>query len=192
MDQTRDPVKKQAEVKARCGLESPALPQAATLVLGLGNPLLGDDGVGWKLVAMLQDQIHDEDVEFDCLDCSGLALMERLVGYQRAILVDAVTTPNGKRGQVRCLPIDEVGDPSLGHLTSAHDTSLISALELARQLGLPLPSSLLLVGIEIEPSNDCREDLSLEVGRAVPQALEAIRGLLAGDQGTAGARLRFS
>jgi hydrogenase maturation protease len=118
--------------------------------------------------------------------------MERLVGYERAILVDAVTTANGKRGQVRCLPIDEVGDPSLGHLTSAHDTSLLSALELARQLGLPLPSPLLLVGIEIQPSNDCCEDLSLQVRRAVPEALEVIRGLLADAQGTASARLRFS
>ena len=50
-----------------------AAPGAATLVLGLGNPLLGDDGAGWKIVNQLRNQIPAQEVEFDCLDCSGLA-----------------------------------------------------------------------------------------------------------------------
>jgi hydrogenase maturation protease len=154
-------------------------PGSVTLVLGLGNPLLGDDGVGWKLVSQLQKQKCNRAVEFDCLDCSGLALMERLVGYERAILVDAVTTPGGKCGQVLCLPIDQMEDPSLGHLTSAHDTSLHSALELAKQLGLPLPSTILLVGVEIQPGWDCCEELSGPVQQAVPEALQLLQGLLA-------------
>jgi len=157
----------------------PATQGAATLVLGLGNPLLGDDGAGWRIVSLLRKQIQAPDVEFECLDCSGLSLMERLVGYRRAILVDGVTTANGKNGKVHCLSVEELGDPSLGHLTSAHDTSLQSALELGRQLGLPLPSPILLVGIEIQPCNDCREALSASVQQAVPEAVERIRGLLA-------------
>jgi hydrogenase maturation protease len=119
-------------------------------------------------------------VEFDCLDCSGLALMERLVGYERAILVDAVTTAGGKCGQVVCRPIDQFRDPSLGHLTSAHDTSLHSALELARELGLPLPSTILLVGVEIQPGYECCDELSGTVQQAVPEALRILEGILSG------------
>jgi len=165
---------------------APAEPGAATLVLGLGNPLLGDDGAGWKIVSTLQDQMRARDIEFDCLDCSGLALMERLVGYRQAILVDAVTTGSGPLGQVQCLSVEELGDPSLGHLTSAHDTSLRSALELARELDLPLPSPILVIGIEVQPSNDCSARLSGPVEEAVPQATEKIRDLLASLRATAG------
>lgn len=169
---------------------SPAAPETATLVLGLGNPLLGDDGAGWKIVSLLQSQLHLPEVEFDCLDCSGLALMERLVGYRRAILVDALTTPGGHKGDVRCLSIDELDDPTLGHLTSAHDTSLPGALELGRQLGLPLPSAIHLLGIEIEPCNDCSMGLSDPVQEAIPEAMEKIRALLSDLPEMAGASPR--
>lgn len=43
-----------------------------TLVIGLGNPILGDDGVGWRVVEAVQEQISDSDVDVDC------AAMERL------------------------------------------------------------------------------------------------------------------
>ena len=59
---------------------------ARTIVVGLGNPILGDDGVGWRVAQAVQALAPEADVE--CQALGGLSLMERLVGYQRAIIVD--------------------------------------------------------------------------------------------------------
>ncbi len=55
-----------------------------TLVLGLGNPLLGDDAVGLRVAASLRGRLPP-DVELDEDYCGGLRLMERLAGYDRAV-----------------------------------------------------------------------------------------------------------
>ena len=61
-----------------------------TMVIGLGNPILGDDGVGWKVAEEVRKQLPcDMSVNVDCLSVGGISLMEHLIGYDRAILIDA-------------------------------------------------------------------------------------------------------
>jgi hydrogenase maturation protease len=57
-----------------------------TIIIGLGNPILGDDGVGWKVVEELGklDHSKSKSIEVDCLSVGGLTLMERMVGYHHA------------------------------------------------------------------------------------------------------------
>ncbi|MBI4770166.1 MAG: hypothetical protein HY784_07090, partial [Chloroflexi bacterium] len=73
-----------------------------TLILGLGNPILGDDGLGWRVAEEVRRRLQAADggsarqsairnpkseIEVDAFALGGLSLMERLVGYDRAILV---------------------------------------------------------------------------------------------------------
>ena len=92
----------------------------STLVLGLGNPILGDDGVGWKVAEQIQSQVETftmpVDVEFASL--GGLSLMERMLGYSRVILVDCLETGSAPVGTVRVLLLDELEDPMAGHSAS--------------------------------------------------------------------------
>ncbi len=64
------------------------------LVIGLGNPILGDDGVGWVVAREVETCLgaSGQNVEVDCLALGGLSLMERMVGYQRVILIDSLNT----------------------------------------------------------------------------------------------------
>ncbi|MBL1173469.1 MAG: hydrogenase maturation protease, partial [Chloroflexi bacterium] len=93
-----------------------------TIVIGLGNPILGDDGVGWKVAQEISRQLPVTDsqspVEIDCAALGGLSLMERLVGCQRAILVDALETGQGPEGSVRVFPLEALPNPSAGHSTA--------------------------------------------------------------------------
>ncbi len=65
-----------------------------TIVIGLGNPILGDDGVGWQLTRQVEARLAEKGaassrlVEFDYLSAGGLGLMERLVGYSRALPIE--------------------------------------------------------------------------------------------------------
>lgn len=150
-----------------------------TLVLGLGNPILGDDGVGWQVVTELQRQENGAvGVEMDCLSLGGLRLMERMLGYERVILVDALVSEADPPGQVRVLPLDALPDPSASHTVSAHDVSLQTALEMAQRLGWETPSQLWVVGISVTPNFDFSETLSPAVAAALPQAIQAVRELL--------------
>lgn len=149
---------------------------ARTLVLGLGNPLLGDDGAGWRVVEALRPlaAAWGAAVELDCHAGGGLALMERLVGYDQAIVIDAVHLGCGPVGSVACLPLEALPDPCGGHLASAHEASLPVALALGRQLGAALPRQVVIVGIEALPVFEFSEGLSPAVAEAVPVAARAV------------------
>jgi hydrogenase maturation protease len=141
----------------------------STLVVALGNPLLGDDGVGWKVVERVQAE--RPEVEVDYLSEGGLGLMERLVGYDRAIVVDAINLPGVPTGQVRVFRLEELANPFVGHLGSSHETSLLTALELGRALGAHLPSEIWVVAVQAQAVYDFSESLSPEVAAAVPEAV---------------------
>jgi hydrogenase maturation protease len=152
-----------------------------TLVLGLGNPLLGDDGAGWRVVEAVQRAAPAARAEFDWHAGGGLALMERLIGYDRAVIVDALQTGRGPVGHVRCCPLEELPAPACGHLASAHETSLRTALEVGQRLGARLPRQIVVVGIEARPSLEFSEQLSPAVARAVPKAARRVCRLLEED-----------
>lgn len=142
---------------------------ASTLVVGLGNPILGDDGVGWRVAETLRGQLDDPDVEVRCLSLGGLALMEHLTGYRRALVIDAIVA-GAEPGSVNLLSAGTLTDRSSHHTASVHDMSLSAALELGTRLGLDLPEEIAIVGIEAAPGFEFGETLSEPVARAVPEA----------------------
>ena len=146
---------------------------ATTLVVGLGNPILGDDGVGWRVAEQVRERLDDPDVEVLCLSLGGLALMEHLAGYRRAIIVDAMTT-GVEPGSLHSLSAREMDEPGVRHTSSAHDLSLSSALAFGREMGLDLPWDIRVVGVEARPEFEFGERLGEAVGKAVPLAVEAV------------------
>jgi hydrogenase maturation protease len=146
-----------------------------TIIIGLGNPLLGDDSVGWRVAEQVRKLCA---VEVDCLSVGGLSLMERLVGYDRAILIDAITTGKQPTGSVSLYKLEELPDLSAGHTGSAHDTSLQNALKLGQLMGVQLPTEVVVVGIEAQSVYEFSEVLSPPVAAAIPQAVQMVMELL--------------
>lgn len=152
-----------------------------TLIIGLGNPILGDDGVGWRVADQLADRIGERpDIEVDCAALGGLSLMERMTGYGRVILIDAMYTGQHALGTINQFALCDLPDPTAGHSGSAHDTSLRNALNVGRSMDIPLPKdeNVLIVAIEAENIYDFSEQLSPAIESAVPVAVETILGLL--------------
>jgi len=151
-----------------------------TLVVGLGNPLLGDDSVGWQVAEQVRQAVCAAKyrIEVDCLAVGGLRLMERLVGYDRAILIDAITTGRDSAGSLSCCALEDLPDWTEGHFSSAHDVTLQIALDFGRALGLRLPGKVIVVGVEAEGSFDFAEVLSPSVSAAVPRAVQTVLDLL--------------
>ena len=154
--------------------------RASVVVVGLGNPILGDDGVGWRVVDALELRLGEtpRGVRVERAALGGLALMERLVGAQRAILIDAMETGAAPVGTVSCLALDEVGCRPAGHLDSIHDTPLTIAIEAGRALGADLPAEVSVVAVEAHRIDTFSDDLTPAVAAAVPAAVDAVLRLL--------------
>lgn len=149
-----------------------------TLLIGLGNPILGDDGVGWKVVEEAQKHLDSNSgVDVDYLSLGGISLMEHLIGYHRAILVDAFIS-NEDIGSVFVYKLDEIPNYSAFHVSSAHDMTLQNAIELGKWMGAVLPAEIMVVGIATRRIIDFSDDLSPAVAQAIPQATEIVLGLL--------------
>ena len=157
-----------------------------TLVIGLGNPILGDDGVGWKVVEQVEiDLTHPEApsvtssrLEFEYLSLGGLSLMERMEGYRDVLVVDSIQTGSKPNGTIYSLPLSGLPNLSAGHTTAIHDTSLMTALSVGRQMGLELPDEVWVVAVEAEYVFDFSEDLSPEIEAAVPKAVDLVKAIL--------------
>jgi hydrogenase maturation protease len=174
-------------------VESPSHP--TVLVIGLGNPILGDDGVGLRVAEkvaqclrltpvlhtnapMAESHASFSEIEVDCLSVGGLALMERLIGYERAIIIDALSTGQLPIGAVSRITLADLPDHALGHLCSAHDTTLQNALRLGRSMGAKIPDDIVVVGIETEQVYDFSEALSPAVLDSIPGAVDIVMELL--------------
>ena len=141
-----------------------------TIIVGLGNPILGDDGVGWKVIEEIRRHLGpDSHVKVMCASLGGISLMERLIGYDRAVLIDAFTIESSA-GSISVLRLDELPNYSAYHIASIHDTSLQNAIELGRSMGAQLPRDITVVGIAIQPIYEFDDALSPAVAGVVPCA----------------------
>jgi len=148
-----------------------------TIILGLGNPLLTDDGVGLRVVAHLRRVLVDRpSLELAEDYAGGLRLMERLVGYERAVIVDAERS-GGPPGQVSIRAIEAL---PTRHVNGAHDVDLRTALEFGRRAGfrLPAPGDIRIVAVETVETDTLGEQCTPAVTAGIPHAAEVVQTLL--------------
>lgn len=141
-----------------------------TIVLGLGNPILGDDSIGWQVAQRVKTELEKSprrEIEVDQWSLGGIALMERLVGYERAILIDAIQTPGGAPGTIYRLTLDDL---PTRHASSAHDASLQTALDLGRRMGASLPEEIIIIAVEVAGLWEFSESLSPAVAASLEPA----------------------
>ncbi|MBC7228749.1 MAG: hydrogenase maturation protease, partial [Thermoflexales bacterium] len=142
-----------------------------TLILGLGNPLRGDDGVGPRVVAELLRRGLPAGMEAVDGGTGGLDLLHLMEGWDRVVIVDAAELGRRPGEFLRFTPEDVHLVGSLVSLSS-HSAGLADALALARALGRPLPE-IVIYGVQPERM-DWEEGLSPAVEAALPRLVEEI------------------
>jgi len=143
-----------------------------TVVLGLGNPILMDDGVGLKVVRALKPRVGDPQVTLHESNRGGLNLLDILVGYDRAIIVDAIQTRDGTVGDVYHLKSDDF--ESCLHVSCVHDIDFATALELGRTMGLQLPRYIAIVAVEVQDVTTFGEECTPVVQAAISTAVDMV------------------
>ncbi|PNX49375.1 MAG: hypothetical protein BV459_00065 [Thermoplasmata archaeon M11B2D] len=143
-----------------------------TIVVGIGNPILRDDGVGIHVAQELRNHITDPTVTVDEAFTGGMNLLEMILGYDKAILIDTIQTVKGRNGEVKRFHLDDIVRSC--HSCNPHDVSLQEALVLAEKLGQNnIPKDIVVIGIVVKKMPlRFGEQLSTSIAAAVPQAVE--------------------
>ncbi len=124
-------------------------PFGHTVVIGLGNPLMSDEGIGIRLLAELTECLHREEfagVLFLDLGTSGAKVLHAIARKRKAIFLDCVFM--GERpGAIRRFSMDDVRSLKILSRFSFHEADLLGILELSRKLG-EYPEEVVIFGIE--------------------------------------------
>jgi hydrogenase maturation protease len=145
--------------------------QNSTIVLGLGNSLRGDDGIGPAVIEWLDRQVLPPGVEAIDGGTAGLDIVSTLMGRERAIIVDAANVGRAPGQWVRFTP-DMAQLKENDATLSLHSAGLAEALALGAALNV-LPPTIIIYGVQ--PQNlDWSAQLSDEVLAAVSEAGQAI------------------
>lgn len=144
------------------------------VVVGIGNPLLQDDRAG----VMVVEQLAEEGLacRTEVIDSVGFEVLDRIRGYERAIIVDACML-GGRPGRILEVRGDEI--LSLQALGSGHGLSLGATLEVGRLCCADLPADIRLLLIEVGEIQAFGLQVSAEVKAAVVRVKERIRALVA-------------
>jgi len=143
-----------------------------TLILGLGNPILRDDGVGIKVAKEIGRRLISSSIEVKEASIAGLDLLELIQGYTKVVLIDSIQVRGKMPGEI--LPLD-LNDLRLTlRLSSPHDVNFATALELGKKLGLNLPQEIRIYAIQVEDISTFDENCSPSIEKAICGIAEKI------------------
>ncbi len=145
-------------------------------VIGLGNTLLSDDGVGVRVARevarRLAESGREESVSVIESEVAGFDLMEQMNGWEQVIIVDSIQFSGLEPGSVVRL------DPQDLHtslrIRSVHQIDLPTVLELGRRLGLDMPRNVTVIGIQAEDACTFGESLSAAAMRGLETGTEMV------------------
>jgi hydrogenase maturation protease len=141
-----------------------------TLILGIGNPILTDDGVGIRIAQKLKE----EKPYLDTIETSGagMDLLDLIVGYDRLIIVDSIITKKGKPGDLYRLELEDL--KPMMNSSSSHSIDIVTAIKIGERLGYKLPESVSIYAGEIKDNTTFGERCTQEVEKRIPSIAKQI------------------
>jgi len=143
-----------------------------TLVLGLGNPILSDDGVGIRVAHEVSNRLKNPQVSVSETSAAGLSLLDSIVGYDKVIIIDAIQTEKGQAGQIYRMKTEDFSLTK--RLSSPHQVNLATALELGKMLGLAVPERITVFAVEAKDITNFSEKCTPEVEKAIPEVVRMV------------------
>ena len=147
-----------------------------TRIIGLGNSILKDDGVGVyaarELGRRLAETGSGAGVDVVESEVAGFALMELLAGWRRVILIDSIQFDGLNPGTVVRIEPEDLHTSI--RLRSVHEIDLPTVLELGRRLGFDMPKRLTIFGIQAEDPFTLGESLTRAAQRGLGEAVELV------------------
>jgi len=135
-----------------------------TLILGIGNLILTDDGVGIKIA----QQIKEANPELEVIEASAgaIALLDHVIGCDRLIIIDSIKTEQGKLGELYKLELEDL-KPTMDVATS-HGIDIATAFKVGEGLGYKMPQSVSIYAVGVRDNTTFGEECTKEVAERIP------------------------
>ena len=140
------------------------------LILGIGNILLRDEGVGVRVIEQMQNMHLPDDVELVDGGTAGADLLDVLAERQKIIVIDAIQA-DYEPGTVLRFTADDLTQPD-GVGMSLHELGLGEALKMTKQLGCA-PQDVVVFGIKPKDIS-CGLEISEEISASIPKVIELV------------------
>ena len=130
-----------------------------TLILGMGNPILADDGVGIEIAEKLKEARPELEVERTSE--AAIALLDLSMDHDKLVIIDSIKTEQGKPGELYKLELEDF-KPTSGSCSS-HGIDIATAFEVGDGLGCRMPQAVSIYAIEIKDNSTFAEECTQEV-----------------------------
>jgi len=147
------------------------LKPSKTLILGLGNTILCDDGIGIYVAREIAKKLDIPNVSIHEASLGGLELLEPMIGFDKVILIDAYKTQNGEIGSITRINAEDLQG---GSAMARHQVPFHDALELGKRLRMQLPKEIIIYGIRVKDTMTFQESCTEEVQSQIPEIVQTI------------------
>lgn len=143
------------------------------IVIGLGNPILSDDGVGIFAAREVKKNLPP-DSRIDVVEASlaGFNLLDLMLGYKEAVIIDSIQTKDGKVGEIYEFTPDALVETI--RLASVHDFNMATALKFGKMMGMDVPGRVTIYAVEVADNSTFYEGCCREVENAIPEVVEKV------------------
>jgi len=148
----------------------------SVVVLGLGNPLMADEGVGVRLLEQLAGRADKyPSVEFIDAGTEGMAILHHLAGRQKAIILDCASMGT-KPGTIRRFNPEQVETVKVLNHYSLHEIDVLKVIDLSSRLG-QRPEEIVFFGIEperVEPAQTLSQTITIRMDGYIKAILKEL------------------
>jgi hydrogenase maturation protease len=159
-----------------CLSENMSILNTPVRILGFGSPLMGNDGVGLKVIEALQKTELKDLKDLDIVDAGvcGLDLLNLLDGARKVIIVDAILANSSPGSVHRIEGKDLLAGTEFHPLISVHDLTVTDVLKIGEHVQ-QLPE-IVVIGIEIGSIvTEATQEISPDVLKGMNKAIKLIR-----------------
>ena len=147
------------------------------IVLGLGNPLMTDEGIGTVLVEMLNERSSEfANAEFVDAGMGGMQILHLISGRKKVVIIDCAFMESEPATITRFSYEEAKTVKKLAHL-SLHEIDIMRVIELSKQLG-ECPDEVVFFGIEpvaVENGMELSEDLQSKLDDYIKAITEELK-----------------
>jgi hydrogenase maturation protease len=146
------------------------------LILGMGNDILTDDGVGIKITKVLEKKYPFPNIIYDTLSLGGMEIIEYIRDFKMVIIIDAIKTQDGIPGAVYQFVPEDFKETT--HLSNIHDISFLTSLKLAKELDIPTPEEVHIIAVEIVEDMVFSDDFTPQLQARYPAILDEVSAMV--------------
>ncbi len=143
-----------------------------TIIIGLGNTILCDDGVGIYVARELAKTINIPDIVIEEASMGGLELIDRIADYKHVIIIDSIISEKEPIGTLVELSLDDIKG---GSAWTRHQVSLHEAVKLARKSKINITSNIRIYGIVVKDISTFSEECTPEIASSLPNIVEKVK-----------------